>query len=455
MATRLADLVPNELMARVRRGVALVERVNRVRILGHYDPDGTTSAAILARAVTRAGKAFHASTSPVVDEDLVKRVNEEGNELVIMSDMGSGQLDTVEKIACPTIVLDHHAPLRDSDAVVHVNPALHGIDGTRAICGATTTWLFTLALDERNWDLAGVAMAGAVGDMQHLGGFSGLNASLFEEAIARNVLSRERGLALRPAPVAEAIARSVVPFWVGISGRLEAAQAFLKELRIGPETPIKELTPDERRRVTSALATHLLRQRADPEAVEALVREKFWSPTDGVYADELSAYVDGCARLGHEGLGLALCLGDKEAFARAEEIRRQFDDVLLRYLTKLEGEGPFTKKHIQFFYTDEATVAGSVASIAMTHFLDPTKPTLGLSVMNRSTKVSARATKELVAQGLDLATTLREASEEVGGTGGGHNVASGATIPRGKEEAFLSKVDEIVGAQLAPKPPES
>jgi len=50
---------------------------------------------------------------------------------------------------------------------------------------------------------------------------------------------------------------------------------------------------------------------------------------------------------------------------------------------------------------------------------------------------------------------IREASEEVGGTGGGHNVASGATIPRGKEEAFLSKVDEIVGAQLAPKPPES
>src|SRR3972149_258765 len=215
MAKRLADLVPNELMARIRRGVALVERVNRVRILGHYDPDGTTSAAIVARAVTRAGKAFHASTSPVVDYDLVKRVNEEGNELVIMSDMGSGQLDTVEKIACPTIVLDHHAPLRDSDAVVHVNPALHGIDGTRAICGATTTWLFTLALDERNWDLAGVAMAGAGGGMQHLGGFSGVHTRPFQEALGRNVLSRERGLAPPPAPVAEARGRPRAPFLGG------------------------------------------------------------------------------------------------------------------------------------------------------------------------------------------------------------------------------------------------
>ena len=455
MAIRLGDLVPNELLARLRRGASLVDRVNRVRIIGHYDPDGTASAALLARAMLRQAKSFHASTSTVVDEDVVKRINEEANELVIMSDMGSGQLDAVEKIGCPSIVLDHHAPLRDSTTVVHVNPSMFGVDGTRQISGSTTTWLFALALDERNWDLAGVAMAGAIGDMQHLGGFTGLNAALLEEAVARNVLSRERGLALPAAPIVDALARSTVPYFAGVSGRVDAARTFLKELDIVPDTPVKDLTPDERRRLTSSLATHLLKQRANPDAIEALVREKLWSPTDGVYADELSAYVDGCARLGHEGLGLALCLGDKEAFARAEDIRRQFDDVLLRYLLKLETEGPFTKKHIQFFYTDEATTAGSVAGIAMNHFLDPMKPTLGLSVMNRSTKISARATKGLVSKGLDLAFALRVAAAEVGGNGGGHNIASGATIPRAKEEAFLTKVDEIVGAQLAPKPPES
>ena len=455
MAIRLGDLVPNELLARLRRGASLVDRVNRVRIIGHYDPDGTASAALLARAMLRQAKSFHASTSTVVDEDVVKRINEEANELVIMSDMGSGQLDVVEKIGCPSIVLDHHAPLRDSTTVVHVNPSMFGVDGTRQVSGSTTTWLFALALDERNWDLAGVAMAGAIGDMQHLGGFTGLNAALLEEAVARNVLSRERGLALPAAPIVDALARSTVPYFAGVSGRVDAARNLLKELDIVPDTPVKDLTPDERRRLTSSLATHLLKQRADPDAVEALVREKLWSPTDGVYADELSAYVDGCARLGHEGLGLALCLGDKEAFARAEDIRRQFDDVLLRYLLKLETEGPFTKKHIQFFYTDEATTAGSVAGIAMNHFLDPMKPTLGLSVMNRSTKVSARATKGLVSKGLDLAFALRVAAAEVGGNGGGHNIASGATIPRTKEEAFLTKVDEVVGAQLAPKPPES
>src|SRR5881397_3515727 len=249
MARSLADLVPKELLDRVRKGVALVEGVSHVRILGHYDPDGTTSAAVLARAMTRAGKAFHASTSTVIDERLVARLKEETNELVILSDMGSNQLDRVEGLPCPTIVLDHHAPLRDSDKVVHVNPALFGIDGTREACGSTTTWLLTLALDDRNWDLACVAMAGAIGDMQHLGGFAGLNAALFDEAVVRNVLSRERGLALISAPVEEALARCVIPYFVGISGRPEGARKVLGDLKIDPQVPVSELVPEERRRL--------------------------------------------------------------------------------------------------------------------------------------------------------------------------------------------------------------
>ena len=74
--------------------------------------------------------------------------------------------------------------------------------------------------------------------------------------------------------------------------------------------------------------------------------------------------------------------------------------------------------------------------------------------MERSTKASARATKSLVTKGLDLAVALREAASQLGGDGGGHNIASGASIPKGKEEKFLTLVDEIVGRQLALKTEE-
>lgn len=37
----------------------------------------------------------------------------------------------------------------------------------------------------------------------------------------------------------------------------------------------------------------------------------------------------------------------------------------------------------------------------------------------------------------------------MGGNGGSHNVASGASIPLGSEEEFIAAVDEVVGRQLS------
>jgi single-stranded DNA-specific DHH superfamily exonuclease len=63
-------------------------------------------------------------------------------------------------------------------------------------------------------------------------------------------------------------------------------------------------------------------------------------------------------------------------------------------------------------------------------------------------KVSARGNKLLISKGLDLSMALRKAAESVGGVGGGHTIASGASIPPGSEEKFLASVDRIVGEQL-------
>ena len=47
-----------------------------------------------------------------------------------------------------------------------------------------------------------------------------------------------------------------------------------------------------------------------------------------------------------------------------------------------------------------------------------------------------------------IALRLRDAAEAVGGGGGGHDVAAGATIPTGREIAFVERVDELVADQL-------
>src|SRR2546425_150028 len=149
MVKGLDDLAPEGLLDRARKAANLVDDAARVRIFCHYDPDGTTSASILARALMRRGKRIHATMAHALDRTSAARLREESNELLVVSDMGSGQLDLLEGLPYPVVVLDHHKPIRDSETIAHVNPHFFGVDGAREMCGATTTWLFALVLDER------------------------------------------------------------------------------------------------------------------------------------------------------------------------------------------------------------------------------------------------------------------------------------------------------------------
>jgi len=452
MVKGLDDLAPEGLLDRARKAAGLVDDAARVRIFCHYDPDGTTSASILARALMRRGKRIHATMAHALDGTSAARLQEESNELLVVSDMGSGQLDLLESLPYPVVVLDHHKPIRDSEKIAHVNPHFFGVDGAREMCGSTTTWLFALVLDERNWDLAGPAMAGAIGDKQALGGFVGVNAALFDEAKDRKVVVPERRLALRDLPIGKALALSIEPYFRGLSGRPDAAAGFLRALGLDPEASVRDLDAGGRRKLTSILAARLVEQHAAPEALDVLVADRYWVEPDQMYAHDLEAYVNSCDRLGREGLGMAVCLGDREALSRAEKLLDEYTSKVLGYLVSLESKGLFPKKHIQFFYCDDASLAGVVAGTGMLFFLDQTRPTLGLSVLDGVTKVSARGTRAHIAAGVDLAVALREAASEVSGNGGGHNIASGATIPKGKEDRFLARVDEIVGRQLEGPP---
>src|SRR5207249_1634694 len=205
-------------------------------------------------------------------------------------------------------------------------------------------------------------------DKQAVGGFLGVNAALFGEAIERKVVVAERRLALRDLPLGKAVAQSIDPYFRGLSGRPEAAAEFLRAAGIDPETPIRQLDAAGRRKLSSILAVRLLEQGPAPEALESLVEDRYWIEPDQMYAQDLEAYVNSCDRLDHEGLGLALCLGDREALAKAEKLLEEYTSRVLGYLVGLESKGLFPKKHIQFFYCDDASLAGSVAGTGMQFF---------------------------------------------------------------------------------------
>jgi RecJ-like exonuclease len=109
---------------------------------------------------------------------------------------------------------------------------------------------------------------------------------------------------------------------------------------------------------------------------------------------------------------------------------------------------------IQYFDAGDAildTIIGIVAGMSF-QMADRSRPILAFAQnVEGDLKVSARGTQDLVRSGLDLAHALSLSAQAVGGVGGGHNVAAGATIPLQAKQEFLEMMDRIVAEQLSYK----
>jgi RecJ-like exonuclease len=143
--------LPRGLEDRLRRALEVLEGASKARILSHYDGDGTAAAALLTMTLLREGMDVHTTLSHHLDAEKVETLTGDGMDILLVSDMGSAQVDLLEKVGSPVVVLDHHQPLRDSDEVIQINPHFFRLSGTRDACGATTAFLLSPTSTVRTW----------------------------------------------------------------------------------------------------------------------------------------------------------------------------------------------------------------------------------------------------------------------------------------------------------------
>jgi RecJ-like exonuclease len=145
-------------------------------------------------------------------------------------------------------------------------------------------------------------------------------------------------------------------------------------------------------------------------------------------------------------------MGDRgKAFTEARALLNQHRQNLVNGLKLVNEKGITPLKNIQYFDAGDSiidTIVGIVAGMCF-QMADRSMPILAFArTPEGEIKVSARGTNDLVRSGLDLSAAMSEAARALGGIGGGHNVAAGATIPPKAREEFLEMVDVVVGRQL-------
>jgi len=439
-----------ELSKKASEMILSMPKSTRVRVISHYDADGITSAGILCIALHRAGYDFHASLMRNPFTQGLERVKKEGNEFVIFSDMGSGQIEFIEQMGCKAIILDHHQYLKsksDKD-VLQINANLCGMNGNYEACGATLSYSVAKALDPKNRDLISLAIAGAIGDKQYIGGIRGYDKSILDEALSNGYLKQSTGIKLNGETLSDGLYYSVDPYYTGLSGNREGISKLLEKLHLEKNVKTEDLKDDKIKQLQSILLFKLVKNGCEKNIIDTVIRERFWSDYLQCELERFADLLDSCGKGGNRGLGLAICLNDKKSFNEAIKLEKEYKQKILDELLQLEKDGAKEKKSIRFFHSNESSLGGVVGGIAMNFIFDKEKPMISLARKDNELHVSCRGNQYLVNKGLDLGLAMKEAAVPLNGHGGGHKIAAGATIALEKEEEFLSAVDKIITQQL-------
>ncbi len=352
----------------------------RWRVIYHYDADGIASASSAVRALGRLGYPFQATPLQGVTRERMRALLAATKGPALIADTGASWLDEYPRHPYPVVVLDHHQypgvpdPAELPEHVAFVNPLDWGVNGMTELCASMLTWLFTIFLDPVNWDSAPWGLSGAIGDRMHVGGFRGLNALLVDEAVRRSVVIRRPGTALLGPTVGAALATAIDPFVRGLSGDRAKAEAFLHGLSIDPGTPPASLTPEETDRLVRALRARLETGGVLPEFVALLDQTRWFLPSHGMDAEELSNLQGATGRAGTPGVGVAMALGDRQAFDRAHLAETRWREGILEGLLRIERHGVHTATGLRWFESTETTLAGTQAGMAMNYLLPPDRP---------------------------------------------------------------------------------
>ena len=445
----------------------IIRKSKEIHIVTHIDADGIAAGAIASQTLKRLNKHNSIEFVKQLDEQVLKRLKDENHELVWFTDLGSGITNNSSEIK--KIITDHHECKDDSNFSFHLNPHLFDFDGSDEISGAGTTYLVSRAISKKNMDLSPLAIVGACGDIQDRKQckLTGMNRDIIEDGEKLKVLRAKmdiRYFGRETRPVYKLLQYSNDPLIPGLSGREEACISFLQELNIKTKDGDNwrkwiDLDKNERSTIISNIAQLLLTKGFGHKSVKRLIGEIYIleqeeEGTEVHEAKEFATLLNATARYGKPEVGINVCLGDRdEWFKKARNLLQGHRHNLVEGLQFAKDEGVVKREFLQFFHAGTGirdTIVGIVTNMLLnSEEISSDLPLIGFAdTENGNVKVSARGTQELLEKGLDLSSALRKAAESLNGVGGGHKIAAGATIPKGKEEEFLDLLEGEIKNQL-------
>jgi RecJ-like exonuclease len=441
------------------------------RLITHLDADGLTAASIIAKCLTRHDIIFRIRVVKQLDETIIDQLANEDSTPIIFTDIGSGSLELLKPKVRETdlIILDHHQPINITiPSLLHINPHLFGIDGAKEISGAGVAYYLATAIDSANTDLAYLAIIGALGDSQDKNpqrALIGLNHNIVTHAIDNKTLAVERDLLLygrETRPVHKALSYTTNPFLPGLSGEEDKCLGFLVNLGIPLKTgnrwrALNDLNDHEKREIFSEIVKLLSINNKSNDLAFTLIgdiytllnEERGTSLRD---AREYATLLNACGRMEKSGLGIAIAFGNREeALDEVVAVYTSYKKLLAESLEWIHSNPSAIKEYNNMYLLNgveqiDEKLIGPITSILTSSNTIQNKPIIAVaSAEQNQIKLSGRIPISPLIENIDLGSIFQEAALKFKGSGGGHNVAAGALLPKKDYEDIMHYINEQLG----------
>jgi len=438
----------------------LVRGKKSVLVATHIDCDGLTSGSIITKALIRAGASVTVRAYKEFSPGVIDSLRQDGRDFHIVTDLGGGfaaQLD--EKLGEDWYVLDHHE-ISDGEADNPrvINAWKYGIDGGVEICAGGMAYLASVSLDEKNADLSAVAVVSALGDRQDQGpkkALVGKNTEIADTAKGMGILNIGMDLLLvgrETRPLADALAFTSQPFIEGLTWNRDACYALLQNAGIpmkdgGRWRVPSEMTEEERQALIGAIA-QFASGKNTTEMMGELIGHTYTFPReDGMSflkdGREFSTMLNSCGRISKSGVGIAVCMGDRDKILReGQGILAEYRGMIRDYMNILGNERWRVSESESCVMVNGDGVVPETMSGTISSLIAGSPKNAGKIVILRTgseegkVKFSSRKSPGCKSD-VNLSRLMRAGAEKFEGVGGGHDAAAGAKITKDKLDGFL------------------
>jgi len=427
----------------------------------HIDCDGLTSGSIITKALIRAGAKCTVRTSKEFSKNVVESFKTDSRDLHIVTDLGGGFAKNLnDTIGDNWVVLDHHQiPEEEFDNQNVINAWKYGIDGGVEICAGGMAYLASMALDEKNSDLSAIAVVSALGDRQDQGerkSFTGKNFEIANTAKKHGLVEIDLDLLLvgrETRPLPDALAFTSQPFIEGLTWNRDACLSLLNSSGIqlkdeGRWRVPAELNEDEKRQVIESITKFTSGKNAT-EIMSELIGYTYTFPREDKRSflrdgREFSTMLNSCGRINHSGVGMAVCMGDRNKILReGETILIEYRKKIREYMNILSNERWRISESETCIMVNGENIVPETMTGTISSLIAGSPKNTGKIVILRTggeentIKFSSRKSFSCKSD-INLSELMRTGAEKFDGIGGGHDAAAGAKITKDKLDEFLN-----------------